>query len=200
MLSNWFNSQRRKTMLTRLKTQEILPVGLTEVKAHLRLDHAHEDEYLRPLIQAAVGFVEEYLGRSLLSQVWRLVWEKERPYPPHLSTQEEDVCTVSLPYPPLRAIVSVNRLMSTGDRQSIRRHRLEMNHQVPRLVFASIPEAVEIDYEAGYGDRPSDIPPVIRQAILLSVADFYEYRNSDAMPRNTLAREILETYRVMRLA
>jgi len=49
-------------MLTRIKTLDILPVGLTEVKAHLRLDHAHEDEYLRPLILAAVSFVEEYLG------------------------------------------------------------------------------------------------------------------------------------------
>ena len=186
-------------MLTRLKTQEILPVGLTEVKAHLRLDHAHEDEYLRPLVQAAVGFVEEYLGRSLLSQVWRLIWDKDRPYPAQLSTSHEDVCSVPLPYPPLRAIISVNRLMPSGEKQPIRRHRLEMNHQTPKLVFAHVPETVEIEYETGYGDRPADIPPVIRQAILLSVADFYEYRHSDAMPRHTLAREILDTYRITRM-
>jgi uncharacterized phiE125 gp8 family phage protein len=185
-------------MLTRIKTQEILPVGLTEVKAHLRLDHAHEDEYLRPLVQAAVGFVEEYLGRSLLTQTWRLIWEKEKAYPPQLSTSGDDVCSVPLPYPPLRAILSVNRLMSTGERQPIRRHRVEINHQVPRLVFADVPEAVEIEFETGYGDRPTDIPPVIRQAILMSVADFYEYRNSDATPRNVLAREILDSYRIMR--
>ena len=123
-------------MLTRIKTLEILPVGLSEIKAHLRLDHAHEDEYLRFLVRASVGFVEEYLGRSLLTQTWRLIWEKEKPYPPQLSTTEGDICSVPLPYPPLRAILGVNRLMSTGQKQPIRRHRLEMNHQVPRLVFA----------------------------------------------------------------
>lgn len=187
-------------MLTRIKTLEILPVGLSEVKAHLRLDHAHEDEYLRPLIQAAVGFIEEYLGRSLLSQVWRLVWEREKPSPDQLSRVEEDICSVPLPYPPLRAILGVNRLMKTGGKNPIRRHRLEINHQVPRLVFADVFDPVEIEYEAGYGDRPADIPPAIRQAILMSVADFYEYRNSDAMPRHILAREILDSYRVVRIS
>jgi len=74
-----------------------------------------------------------------------------------------------------------------------------MNHLVPRLVFADVAEPVEIDFETGYGDRPTDIPPVIRQAILLSVGDFYENRDSGAMPRNMLAREILDTYRIVRL-
>lgn len=191
-------------MLARIKTLEILPVGLSEVKAHLRLDHAHEDEYLRPLIQASVGFVEEYLGRSLLMQVWRLIWEKEKAYPPQLSTSGADFCSVCLPYPPLRAVLSVNRLMGTGEKKPIRRHRLEMNHQIPRLVFADVPEPVEIEYETGYGERSIDIPPVIRQAILMSVADFYENRGSErsvgALSRNALVREMLDTYRTMRLS
>lgn len=190
-------------MLTRIKTLEILPVGLSEVKAHLRLDHAHEDEYLRPLIQASVGFVEEYLGRSLLTQVWRLIWEKKKAYPPQLSTVGEDFCSICLPYPPLRAILSIHRLMSTGEKKPIRRHRLEMNHQIPRLVFADVLEPVEIEFETGYGDRPVDIPPVIRQAILMSVADFYENRDSEravgVLSRNALVREMLDTYRTMRL-
>jgi uncharacterized phiE125 gp8 family phage protein len=191
-------------MLTRVRTSELLPVGLSEVKAHLRLDHAHEDEYLRALIQASVGFVEEYLGRSLLTQSWRLIWEKEKPYPPQISTSGDDFSSVPLSYPPLRAILSVNRLMDTGEKKPIRHHRLEMNHQIPRLVFADVPESVEIEFETGYGDRPTDIPPVIRQAILMSVADFYENRDSarDAggLSRNALVREMLDTYCIRRLA
>jgi len=191
-------------MLTRIRTLEILPVGLSEVKAHLRLDHAHEDEYLRPLIQASTGFVEEYLGRSLLTQSWRLIWEKEKPHPPQLSVSGNDFSSVPLPYPPLRAILSVNRLMAKGEKQRIRRHHLEMNHQLPRLIFADVPGPVEIDFETGYGDRPSDIPPVIRQAILMSVADFYENRDSGrdagSVSRNVLVREMLDTYRIRRLA
>lgn len=186
-------------MLTRIKTLELLPIGLSEVKVHLRLDHAYEDEYLRSLIQAACGFVEEFLGRSLLTQTWRLIWEKPKPYPPHLSVLETDTCAVHLPYPPLRAILSVNRLMPTGEKKPVRRHRLELNHQVPQLVFADVPEPVEIDFETGYGDRPVDIPAMIRQALLMVVADFYEHRDSSTVSRNSVIRELLETYRVMRV-
>ncbi|MBM3467892.1 MAG: hypothetical protein FJX71_00480 [Alphaproteobacteria bacterium] len=190
-------------MLIRIKVLEVLPVGISEVKAHLRLDHAHEDEYLHPLIQASASFVEEYLGRSLLTQVWRLIWEKQKAYPPLISTEEMDVCSVPLPYPPLRSILSVNRLMPTGEKQPIRRHRLELNHQVPRLVFADVSEPVEIEYESGYGDRPNDIPSVLRQAILICIADFYEHRSSLQNPaslvHNSLVREILDTYRTLRL-
>lgn len=192
-------------MLTRIKTSELFPVGLSEVKAHLRLDHTHEDEYLHSLIQASVGLVEEYLGRSLLTQVWRLTWEKEEsPHHFQISTLGDGTCSVCLPYPPLRAILSVNRLMASGEKKPIRRHRLEVSHQIPRLAFADVPEPVEIEFETGYGDRPIDIPPVIRQAILMNVADFYENRgleqNAGTLSRNAVMQEMLDSYRIRRLA
>jgi uncharacterized phiE125 gp8 family phage protein len=186
-------------MLTRIKTTDILPVGLGEVKAHLRLDHAHEDEHLTLLMQAAAGFVEEYLGRSLLIQTWRKVWKQPKPHPPQLSTSPDEVGSVELAYPPLRQILSVQRLMPSGEKRPIRRHRLEVNHQVPRLFFAEVPEPVEIEFETGYGESPTDIPPLIRQAILMTVADFYEYRDSGSVPRNSFIWEILDSYRIVRL-
>jgi uncharacterized phiE125 gp8 family phage protein len=186
-------------MLTRIKTTGLLPIGLGEVKAHLRLDHAHEDEYLISLIQAASGFVEEYLGRSLLIQTWRKVWKQPKPYPSQLSTSTDEVCSVELAYPPLRQILSVKRLMPNGESRSIRRHRLEVNHQVPRLFFAEVPEPVEIEFETGYGEESNNIPPLIRQAVLMTVADFYEYRDSGSAPRNTFIWEVLDSYRIVRL-
>ena len=186
-------------MLTRLLPPETLPVGLDEVKAHLRLDHSHEDAYLTTLISAATNVIEEYLGRSLLTQTWRRVWQMEKPYPPHLSLPTDDICRATLPYPPIKKIIAVNRLRQDGSRLPIRRHCLETNHQVPTLAFAQVPEAVEIDYEAGYGDYPADIPAVIRQALLMTVADFYETRDSGALPKNSLIAEILSSYRVIRL-
>ncbi|MCE3230913.1 MAG: hypothetical protein K0R76_1233 [Alphaproteobacteria bacterium] len=186
-------------MLTRIQTLNILPVGISEVKAHLRLEHGHEDAYLRLLIQAATGFIEEYLGRSLLAQSWRLIWQKERPCPLQLSTTCEDICSVALPYPPLRAILGVNRLMDTGEKKRIRRHRLELNHQVPKLVFMAVLEPVEIEFETGYGNHSRDIPPLIRQAILRLVADFYENRLSEGISQPMVVGPMLDAYRVVRL-
>jgi uncharacterized phiE125 gp8 family phage protein len=186
-------------MLTRIQTLNILPVGLSEVKAHLRLDHGHEDAYLRSLIQAATGFIEEYLGRSLLTQIWRLIWQQEKPCPLQLSTTCEDICSVPLPYPPLRTILGVNRLMDTGEKKRIRRHRLELTHPVPKLFFMTVPEPVEIEFETGYGNHSKDIPPLIRQAILMLVADFYENRGSEGMSHPIVVGPMLDAYRVVRL-
>jgi uncharacterized phiE125 gp8 family phage protein len=89
--------------------------------------------------------------------------------------------------------------MPDGERRPIRRHRLEVNHQAPRLFFAEVPEPVEIEFETGYGEYPTAIPPLIRQGILMTVADFYENRDSGTAPRNSLICEILDSYRVVRL-
>jgi uncharacterized phiE125 gp8 family phage protein len=188
-------------MLIRIKGPESFPVGLSEVKAHLRLDHAHEDEYLQSLIQASTGVIEEYLGRSLLTQTWRSLWEKSQSalFPLSSGERDCDICAVPLAYPPLRRIISVHRLIGQGQKAPIYRHRLEINQQIPHLIFANGLEPVEIDYETGYGDYPIDIPPVIRQSILMTLADFYEHRESAKISEKSLVREILESYRIRRL-
>lgn len=80
-------------MLTLLKDSEIDVVSLAEVKAHLRLDHA-EDDYLTTLIKSATNYVENYLGKTLISKTWRVI--KQFNEEKGLGLQE-----VILPYPPL---------------------------------------------------------------------------------------------------
>jgi hypothetical protein len=65
-------------MLTVLKPAEIEVVSLVEVKAHLRLDHSFEDDYLLMVIQAATQSVETYLGKSLISRTWQLLWQPDK--------------------------------------------------------------------------------------------------------------------------
>ena len=52
------------------------PVTLTEVKAHLHVDQASEDDLLGGLIRAAREEVERTAGLALIEQSWRLVLDR----------------------------------------------------------------------------------------------------------------------------
>ena len=67
--------------LMRTVTAAVEPVTLAEVKAHLRLDHASEDELLGGLIRAAREEVERATGLALIDQDWRLVIDEWPAWP-----------------------------------------------------------------------------------------------------------------------
>lgn len=49
-------------------------VSLPEVKAHLRVDHAHEDTLIQAYLDAATSWIDGFdgvLGRCVLEQTWR---------------------------------------------------------------------------------------------------------------------------------
>jgi uncharacterized phiE125 gp8 family phage protein len=179
-------------MLTLLKGSEIDVLSLAEVKAHLRLDHASEDDYLHTLIQATTVSVENYLGKSLISKTWKLVW--------HLPQGEvTELVKIFLPHPPLLEVVSVNKVFANDRKQQIKRYFLDMSYSLPKLVCASSYEPIEITYRAGYGDYPKHVPASIRQAILLKIADFYENRTTSCYEKTSnqenLFKELLAPYR-----
>lgn len=72
-------------------------VSLPEVKAHLRVDHAHEDALIQAYLDAATSWIDGFdgvLGRCVLEQTWRAsAVEAERiiaPYDTLLIVVNED--------------------------------------------------------------------------------------------------------------
>ena len=179
-------------MLTVLKPAEIEVVSLVEVKAHLRLDHSFEDDYLLMVIQAATQSVETYLGKSLISRTWQLLWQPAK-------GGGDGLVEIKLPYPPLIEIISVHKVLSGGRKQPLKRYGLETMTSMPKLIYAAAGEAVEVIYRAGYGDYPKNIPASIRQALLVRIADFYENRCSTGFEakvgQDGMFKDLLAPYR-----
>lgn len=185
-------------MLTLLEPSPLDPVSLSQVKAHLRLDHAHEDEYLRHLMRVSAQLIQVYLGRSLLKQKWQLIWQKKPTDRPGATVPLEKPTLIELPNPPLVDIHAVNIVTPDG-KKPLKRYSLSWRGDVPMMAVGSCYDCVEVIYEAGFGATPADIPAPIVQAILTTVAEFYETRENVSVPANNYIQGLLHPYRVIRL-
>lgn len=149
------------------------PVTLTEAKAQLRIDHVSEDELVNGLIRAARQEVERATGQALIDQTWRLVLD---------DWPEWDV--VCLRRTPVGAIVSVTVFDADGAGSVLapENYQLDALSQPARLHLGERPAAgralngIEIDFSAGYGEAGTQVPDLLRRAIVMLVAHWYEFR------------------------
>lgn len=126
------------------------PVTLAEAKAWCRIDGSDEDDLLTSLIAAARLQVESMTGRALVSQQWRLTLMCPRGL------------VVVLPVTP---VISLDEAPDDAALQG------------DAVLLAEPVESLSIDYTAGYGDA-ADVPADLKQAVLILVAYWFEYRDS----------------------
>ena len=104
-------------------------------------------------------------------------------------TRWRDGLAQPLPLAPVREVTQVVVIDRDGAETAIdpARWRLEPDAHRPRLVatgylLPGVPTggAVQIVFDAGFGDGWSDLPPDLAQAVFLLAAQFYEQRAGDA--------------------
>lgn len=153
------------------------PIPLGDAKLHLRLDTDDDDALIGGLITAARTHIEQILGRAMITQNWLQVlddWPACRApvrlgVAPVQSVTEVRVTDVDGGSAPLDAgsyfadyVSAPARLVPDGHTSwptPGRRH-----------------SGIEIEFVAGYGDTPEDVPAPLRQAVLLLVTHWYEQR------------------------
>ncbi|MEL7228633.1 MAG: head-tail connector protein [Pseudomonadota bacterium] len=177
------------------------PVSLDEVKAHIRVSHDHEDTLIGELIRAARQHTEFASGQKLITQGWRqyenaiepsrIIGLRLRP------VQRVEALTVFNAEGQPRVLANTDyTLMNTRDGQCV----ILESH----LPLADMANGLELDLIVGMGDFGIDVPPVLKRAILLLCAHWYEFRGavspSDqpvSMPSGFDA--LIAPYRAMRL-
>ncbi len=154
------------------------PVTLAEAREFLRVDDNIEDGFISTLISAARLHVESVTGRALISQTWRLVaddWPADR--------------IILLPRSPLVSIDSITAFDAGGNPVSLALAQFQPQaNMAPARIF--LPEkisgspdlrefnGIEVDYVAGFGSAPSDIPNDLRHALLSLVGYWFEHRDA----------------------
>ena len=167
------------------------PVSLVEAKAYLRVDNTDEDTLIGTLITAARQWVESYLDRALILRQLVL----------RLDTFPVEI---ELPQPPLSTFgtttaVSVTYTLETGTTATLSSSEYRIDRTSTPGVLrqnysGSWPghlndyNSIAVTYWAGYGSDEGDIPPAIKNAILLKIGHLFE--NRSAVVTGTITKPI----------
>lgn len=161
------------------------PVSLDEVTGHLRVDSNDDLLMILSYLAAAVARVEDYTGLGLLQQTWVQTFPA---FANPMILYRRPLLIVGSP----AAAATVTYLDSAGATQTLADtvYRLtgigadRVNATVRLGYGQSWPsastdeEAVTVTYTVGYGTEANAVPALIRQAILMTVADMYAFRES----------------------
>lgn len=159
--------------LFRILAPEFEPVTLAEAKAHLRIQDDAENDLISGLVRAARQETEARTGLALLVQHWRLALD---------NIPQSGV--ILLDRHPVRAVAAVTlygedgavSVMDPAD------YRLDPHTRPARLMLSAIPDRLrqwngfEVDFECGFGAAGSDVPDMLKRAILMLVAHWFEFR------------------------
>lgn len=166
----------------------------SDVKLHLRLDHSDDDSYISNLVLAAQEYVSNYLNFPLINATCKSYfniggnhivpwWDGVR----QGSLRAITGGALKLDYPHVHSITSVksyneNSVETTVDSSG---YRLDVSMQrgavVPNVGVTwgenlRLESSVVVEYISGFGPLTTDVPFIIKQAILILVAHWYENR------------------------
>jgi uncharacterized phiE125 gp8 family phage protein len=163
-------------------TERIITVA--NAKEHLNVDSSHDDLRIDGLILAATAALDGrdgMLGRCLLSQSWRF-------------TLAGFPCAgVRLPLPPTISVASVKYLDPAEVEQTLAtdvyrvvKGGIEGDLIVPKIgqvwpLTACMPDAVRVDFTAGYATDDPALEP-LRQAVRLLVKHWFDHDGVETIP------------------
>ena len=182
----------------------IEPVSLATAKAHLKVDHSHEDQLIANLITAARQHVEYETGMVMIDQDWSVYFN-------HWPENGQLVL-------PLVPVISISGVYVYGDDDVA--SQIDAAHYVTdtisrpaRIVLRGsrqwanpgrIINGIEVKLKAGFGATDTDVPADLIEAILLLVAHWFENRQPvfhgetiHTLPRSVSA--LLKPYRMVQL-
>lgn len=171
-------------------------ISLAEAKAHLRVRHADDDTYIAQAIADAVDYVETLESRVLINQTWQQ------------SVAAFDVCGVRLGLSPVSSIAEVKYYDGENADQTLPVGNYVLSHDDQSPIVTWIgddlpalyprPDAVRINYVAGYGADASAVPAATKRAVLKFMAQFYGVRGTSDVPVASLANDAYELVRSKR--
>ncbi len=167
------------------------PIDLTFMKGHINTQLSDQDGMIDLYIKAARQRAETLRGELFITQTWEQTIDS---FPTSLFEP------IALQQKPVQSIGSISYLDTAGDSQTfgtsdgsppvILEYRLIQDPESPSIVLndgylwptslSLQPGAVTIQFVAGYGDNPDDVPETDRYLIALLAAHFNENREPTA--------------------
>ncbi len=197
-MMNYRNSAGLNFLLQRLVDPEIEPVTLAEAKRHIKqfANVTSEDADITEWIKLAREWVEDYTGRAMVDQTWRLSVSRDQ-LPVSVNTVDYDYSRGLLMCPPSQSVylrrspvLAITKL-ATVDRTTNIETVLDPSEYIlwdegtrwPRVVPATGAtwgaSDFRVEYRAGFADRTGSpitgaevVPSALKHAIKLILGNY----------------------------
>jgi len=177
-------------------------ITTAEAKQHLKVDTSADDTYIDDLVQAATESAQVFTNRFFISTT--------------LTQHGDKWCDLSVLFKsPVSSTLHIKYYDSDNTIQTLSPsvYTTDLTHNPARVGLSpnqSFPaladriSAVECKYIVGYGSAASSVPTAIKQAVLLTIGNWYENRQQVVVGRTATelpksAQYLLEQYKVQTL-
>lgn len=156
------------------------PLTLAETKAYLKIGNNSDDTLITDLIVTVRKAAEQFLSSSLITQSWKLSYDKYTP------------SCINLPMGPVQSVTSVTAITRDGSQSVISSAGYYLSSGNRKLVFDASPlsHRVEIIYVTGYGATAANVPSPIRYGMLAHIDAIFDGRAG----QHTLPQQAMEFY------
>lgn len=177
------------------------PITLAEAKKQLRVDWPDDDAEITSKINGAVRSAEQYLQRKLVTQTWKMFLDS---WPASIKVLFGDLQSVThIKYTDSdEAQHTFDSPKYLVDTDSVPGRIILKTGETWPTVTLSPKNPIEVQFVTGYG-AAADVPQDIKDAILITVSDRFNYRenvvtnnkmNIEELPMGT--KSMIYPYRV----
>ena len=196
----------------------IEPISRIEAREHLRLDDDVDDRQIRIYIQAARNWAENYTGRAFINRTMAMyldgfnavddpLWEGMRTGPSVINYAN----FIELTLNPVSSVTSINYYADddTEYTWATSNYYSDIISEPARIVLrdgGALPtdlraaNGIKINFVAGYGANPTDVPEAIKVAMLQFMSFVYEHRGDyeGSIEAPKVVRSLLDPYKIYR--
>ena len=162
------------------------PITLTEAKTHLKVDTTADDTFITNLIKSATSSAQEYTNRFFIATTIQQVGDKWEDISNLLKSPVASVTNIKYVDPSGSLQTLSTDVYFVDDVNKPARIGLKPNQSYPEIIDRL--NAVQVNYVVGLAAGPDEVDEGIRQALLLTIGNWYQ--NRQAVVTGTIATEL----------
>lgn len=142
---------------------------LNILKAHLRIDYDHEDNYLKEIITMATDILEKNIEKPILVKTYKYI---------HYNSEFSSNRKIFIPFNNVKEVLSVKSL---GIKEEVLKYSIENYNGKSVVITNGSKYPIEIKYKAGITEKVNEIPKDLQFAILQISKNIYECSEEDVL-------------------
>lgn len=152
-----------------MKESKQKALDINVLKAHLRIDYDHEDNYLNEIISMATDILEKNIEKPILVKIFKYI---------QYNSEFTSTKKIFLPLNNVKEILSVKALGLGHDQL---RYTVENYNGKTVIITNGSRYPIEIIYSAGMTEKFNEIPKDLQFAILQISKNIYECSEEDVL-------------------